>query len=52
MRNPMTMTLSEIDSAIARNIMKWRRLTRSAVESRPDFVLYRTVGAISGSPLV
>ena len=33
MRNPMTMTLSEIDSAIARNIMKWRRLTRSAVES-------------------
>jgi len=33
MGNTMTMTLSEIDSAIARNIMKWRRLTRSAVES-------------------
>ena len=33
MGNPMKMTLSEIDSAIARNIMKWRRLTRSAVQS-------------------
>ena len=37
MGNPMTMTLSEIDSAIARNIMKWRRLTRSAVESDTGF---------------
>jgi len=33
MGNPTKMTLSEIDSAIARNIMKWRRLTRSAVQS-------------------
>jgi hypothetical protein len=33
MGKPMKMTLSEIDSAIARNIMKWRRLTRSAVQS-------------------
>jgi hypothetical protein len=33
MGNPMKMTLSEIDSAIARNIMKWRRLTRFAVQS-------------------
>jgi len=33
MGNPVTMSLSEIDSAIARNIMKWRRLTRSAVQS-------------------
>jgi hypothetical protein len=33
MGNPIKMTLSEIDSAIARNIMKWRRLTRSVVQS-------------------
>jgi hypothetical protein len=33
MGNPIKMTLAEIDSAIARNIMKWRRLTRSAVQS-------------------
>ena len=33
MGNPITMTLSEIDSAIARNLMKWRRMTRSAVQS-------------------
>jgi len=37
MGNPLTMTLSEIDSAIARNIMKWRRLTRFAVESESEF---------------
>jgi hypothetical protein len=37
MGTPMKMTLSEIDSAIARNIMKWRRLTRSAVESDSGF---------------
>jgi hypothetical protein len=33
MGNPITMTLPEMDSAIARNVMKWRRLTRSAVHS-------------------
>jgi hypothetical protein len=33
MGNPILMSLSEVDSAIARNIMKWRRLTRAAVES-------------------
>ena len=27
------MTLAEIDSAIARNLMKWRRLTRSAAQA-------------------
>ena len=37
MGKTMMMTLSEIDSAIARNIMKWRRLTRSAVESDTEF---------------
>jgi hypothetical protein len=37
MGKPMMMTLSEIDSAIARNIMKWRRLTRSAVELETGF---------------
>jgi len=37
MGNPIMMTLSEIDSAIARNIMKWRRLTRSAVELDTGF---------------
>jgi hypothetical protein len=34
MGKAIKMTLSEIDSAIARNVMKWRRLTRSAVQ--PD----------------
>ena len=33
MGNPIMMSVSEIDSAIARNIMKWRRLTRFAVQS-------------------
>jgi len=33
MGNTMKMTLAEIDSAIARNIMKWRRLTQSVVQS-------------------
>ena len=33
MGNPILMSLAEVDSAIARNIMKWRRLTRSAVQS-------------------
>ena len=33
MANPITMTLSEIDSAIARNLMKWRRMTKFAVET-------------------
>lgn len=37
MGKTMIMTLSEIDSAIARNVMKWRRLTRSAVESDTGF---------------
>jgi hypothetical protein len=27
------MSLAEVDSAIARNVMKWRRLTRAAVQS-------------------
>ena len=33
MGNPILMSLAEIDSAIARNVMKWRRLTRSVVQS-------------------
>ena len=33
MGNPIVMSLTEVDSAIARNIMKWRRLTRSAAHS-------------------
>src|SRR5690349_12893937 len=33
MGSPILMSLSEVDSAIARNIMKWRRLTRSALQS-------------------
>ena len=33
MGNPIVMSMSEVDSAIARNIMKWRRLTRSAVQA-------------------
>ena len=36
MGNPIMMSLAEIDSAIARNIMKWRRLTRFAVQSDVD----------------